>query len=159
MSVIDLLCGFRRSSEMRFGVALLLTALGPFAAWAADGGPSTAAAERLAIKPAATDPFRMPAVAPAPMPAPAYVPPADSHVQMTPSFQLSFLGRLQTADGRTLVMAQSGDGRTFTLEEGKVLSNGYRVERLGTSVVELLHPQTQSVVSLPLPPIPRLETR
>lgn len=118
--------------------------------------------ERAAIKPAATDPFKLPALAPAiaTKPSLAALPaPAASLVPIAPAFQLSFLGRMQTTDGRTLVMAQAGDGRTFNLELGKVLSSGYRVERIGTDVVELLHPQTQSVVLLPMPPVPRFETR
>ena len=158
MSETDLLYGVRRAFPPRYGVALLLTALLPFAAWPADSVASPALG-RVAIKRAASDPFRMQVVAPTPLPTPVYVPPAASPAPVAPSFQLSFLGRLQAVDGRTLVMTQSADGRTFTLEEGKVLSNGYRVERIGVSVVELQHSQTQSVVQLALPPMPRFETR
>lgn len=76
-----------------------------------------------------------------------------------PVLQLSFTGRMQTPEGRTVVLAQWSDGRSVTLEPGKVLSNGYRVERMDAGMVELLNPQTQAVVQLPLPPAPRFETR
>jgi hypothetical protein len=72
---------------------------------------------------------------------------------------MSFTGRVQTPDGRTVVLAQWNDGRPVSLEPGKVLSNGYRVERMSAGMVELLNPQTQAVIQLPLPPAPRFETR
>ena len=76
-----------------------------------------------------------------------------------PVLQLSFIGRMQTPDGRTVLLARWSDGQSVTLEQGKVLSNGYRVERMSAGSVELLNPQTQAVVQLPLPPSPRFETR
>ena len=76
-----------------------------------------------------------------------------------PLLQLSFTGRMQTPNGRTVVLAQCSDGRPVALEQGKTLSNGYRVERMSANLVELLNPQTQAVVQLALPPAPRFETR
>ncbi len=121
---------------------------------------------RAPLKPATRDPFAHAAAgqvpAPAAQPAPS---PESSAVLATPVMpsepvlQLSFTGRMQTPEGRTVVLAQWSDGRSVTLEQGKVLSNGYRVERMDAGMVELLNPQTQAVVQLPLPPAPRFETR
>ncbi|MFC7205942.1 hypothetical protein ACFQOZ_03140 [Comamonas endophytica] len=73
--------------------------------------------------------------------------------------QLIFTGRMRTPGGQTIVLARWGDGSSARLEPGKVFANGYRVERMGTDMVELMHPQTQAVVQLVLPPAPRFETR
>jgi len=125
--------------------------------------PDVSADFRPALKAATRDPFLMPVVvAPVP-PKPAFVPPppvlAAPVMPSEPVLQLSFTGRMQTPDGRTVVLAQWNDGRPVALEQGKVLLNGYRVERISVSLVELLNPQTQAVVQLPLPPSPRFETR
>jgi len=118
---------------------------------------------RPVLKPALRDPFLMPAPAPVQVPEPAFTPPtpveAAPVMPSEPMLQLSFTGRMQTPDGRTVVLAQWSDGRPVSLEQGKVLGNGYRVERMSASLVELLNPQTQAVVQLPLPPAPRFETR
>jgi hypothetical protein len=66
---------------------------------------------------------------------------------------------MQTPDGRTVVLARWADGTTVSLEEGKDLGNGYRVERMSEQSVDLLNPQTQAMVQLALPPAPRFETR
>lgn len=58
-----------------------------------------------------------------------------------------------------MVLARWGDGSLARLEPGKVFANGYRVERMSADMVELRHPQTQTVVQLALPPPPRFETR
>lgn len=116
------------------------------------------------LKPVARDPFLLPTPVPVVMqaPAPVFTPPPVQAAPVMPSepvLQLSFTGRMQTPDGRHLVLAQWSDGRPVTLEQGKVLPNGYRVERMNANLVELLNPQTQAVVQLPLPPAPRFETR
>ena len=119
---------------------------------------------RPAIKPAQRDPFALALPAPVVAPVPVFTPPPEPPpaVAVTPSEplpQLTFTGRLQTPDGRTVVLALWGDGRPVTLEAGKVLGNGFRVERVDATVVELMNPQTQAVLQLPLPPPPRFETR
>jgi hypothetical protein len=76
-----------------------------------------------------------------------------------PPPSITFTGRMVAPDGRVVVLAQWGDGTPVTLVQGKVLSNGYRVERLTDQMVELLNPQTQAMVQIPLPPPPRFETR
>ncbi len=119
---------------------------------------------RAMLKPAARDPFLLPTPVPVVVqaPAPVFAPPPVQAAPVMPSepvLQLSFTGRMQTPDGRHLVLAQWSDGRPVTLEQGKVLPNGYRVERMNANLVELLNPQTQAVVQLPLPPAPRFETR
>lgn len=115
---------------------------------------------RTVLKVAARDPFGVapvqvfvPVVKPEPAVLAAPVMPSE------PVLQLSFTGRMQTPDGRTVVLAHWSDGSPAKLEQGKVLSNGYRVERMSASLIELIHPQTQAVVQLRLPPAPRFETR
>lgn len=125
--------------------------------------PDVSADFRPVLKAAARDPFLMP-VASSPAPTkPAFVPPppvlAAPVTPSDPVLQLSFTGRMQTPDGRTVVLAQWSDGRPVALEQGKLLHNGYRVERMSANLVELLNPQTQAVLQLPLPPAPRFETR
>jgi hypothetical protein len=66
---------------------------------------------------------------------------------------------MRTSDGREVVLARWGDGTSVSLEEGKELGNGYRVERMSEHSVDLLNPQTQAMVQLPLPPPPRFERR
>ncbi len=149
------------------GVALLCmlaahcTGAGVVAARAMETSPN--AIGRTTLKPAARDPFLMPVVAPPAPPKTAYVPPPPvltaPVMPSEPALQLSFTGRMQTPDGRTVVLAQWSDGRPVALEQGKLLSNGYRVERMSANLLELLNTQTQAVVQLPLPPAPRFETR
>lgn len=149
------------------GVALLCmlaglcTGAGVVAARATETSPN--ATGRAALKPAARDPFLMPAPLPVHVAAPVFTPPppveAAPVMPSEPVLQLSFTGRMQTPDGRTVVLAQWSDGRPVALEQGKTLSNGYRVERMSANLVELLNPQTQAVLQLPLPPAPRFETR
>ncbi len=116
---------------------------------------------RAALKAAARDPFVLPALAPLPVAviAPSPPVPAAPVVPIEPAPQLSFIGRMQAPDGKAIVLARWGDGSSVRLEQGKVLANGYRVERMGADMVELMHPQTQAVVQLALPPAPRFETR
>jgi hypothetical protein len=118
---------------------------------------------RPVLKPASRDPFLMPARAPVQVPVSAFTPsPPVQAAPIMPSEplpQLSFMGRMQTPDGRKVVLAQWSGGGTVSLEQGKLLANGYRVERLSGNMVVLLHPQTQAVVQLQLPPAPRFETR
>jgi hypothetical protein len=76
-----------------------------------------------------------------------------------PPLSLTFTGRMVAPDGQVVVLALWGDGTPVTLSQGKVLANGYSVERMSANLVELLNPQTQVVVQLPLPPAPRFETR
>jgi hypothetical protein len=66
---------------------------------------------------------------------------------------------MRTSDGRVVVLARWADGSPVRLEEGKVLGNGFRVERMTEQSVELLNPQTQAMVQLTLPAAPRFETR
>lgn len=120
---------------------------------------------RPVLKPASRDPFLLPAPAraTAQVPAFAFTPAAAAQaapvMPSEPPPQLTFMGRLQTPDGRKVVLAQWSDGAPVALEQGKLLANGYRVQRLSANMVELLHPQTQAVVQLQLPPAPRFETR
>lgn len=120
-------------------------------------------AGRALLKPARRDPFQLQvSTAPSPAAAVAHVPvPAQAAPVMpsVPPLTLAFTGRMLTSDGRLLVQAQWGDGTPVTLFAGKDLGNGYRVERMSAEMVELLNPQTQALVQLPLPPMPRFETR
>ena len=148
---------------VRLGVAVLCFACA-VPAWAQTAPPTAhGVLPRPDIKPAVRDPFGLAVPAPVARPAPVFVPPplpeavAVTHSEPLP--QLQFTGRLRTPDGRIVVLAQWGDGRPVALEAGKLLANGFRVERMDETVVELLNPQTQAVVQLPLPPAPRFETR
>jgi hypothetical protein len=113
------------------------------------------------LKSAIRDPFSAQA-APLPAPtvpvvaAPALAAPITPR-EPVPS--LSFAGRMQTPDGRTVVLARWADGTPVSLEEGKDLGNGYRVERMTEQSVDLLNPQTQAMVQLALPPAPPFEIR
>lgn len=113
------------------------------------------------LKPAARDPFSAQA---APLPAPT-VPVVASPalaapiIPREPAPSLSFAGRMQTPDGRVVVLARWADGTPVSMEEGKDLGNGYRVERMSEQSVDLLNPQTQAMVQLALPPPPRFEIR
>jgi hypothetical protein len=118
---------------------------------------------RPVLKAALRDPFLAPLTvmpkvsAPvAPLPAPPIALPLE---RSEPLPQIIFTGSIIAADGRLLVMAQWGDGQAVTLEQGKILRNGYRVERMSSSMVELLNPQTQAVVQIPIPAAPRFEIR
>lgn len=113
------------------------------------------------LKPAIRDPFSAQA-APVPAPAvqvvaaPVFAAPI---IPREPPPRLSFAGRMQTPDGRTVVLARWADGTPVSLEEGKDLGNGYRVERMTEQSVDLLNPQTQAMVQLALPPAPPFEIR
>lgn len=116
---------------------------------------------RAVLKPAARDPFVI-HVAPPPAPPPVVVAApvvAAPIVPREPPPSLSFAGRMRTSDGRTVVLARWADGTPVSLEEGKELGNGYRVERMTEQSVDLLNPQTQAMVQLSLPMPPRFETR
>lgn len=80
-------------------------------------------------------------------------------VTREPPPSLVFSGRMRTPDGRTVVLARWADGTPVSLEAGKELGNGYRVERMTEQSVDLLNPQTQAMVQLTLPAAPRFETR
>lgn len=116
---------------------------------------------RAELKPATRDPFSAQA---APLPPPA-VPVVAARVLAAPIIprepapSLGFSGRMQTPDGRVVVLARWADGTPVSLEEGKDLGNGFRVERMSEQSVDLLNPQTQAMVQLALPPAPRFETR
>ena len=99
--------------------------------------------------------------APPPPPLPVVVNPviAAPVVHHEPPPTLSFAGRMQSPDGRVVVLARWADGTPVRLEQGKDLGNGFRVERMTEQSVELLNPQTQSMVQLSLPAAPRFETR
>jgi len=117
-------------------------------------GPDSTRAE---LKPATRDPFSAQA-APLPPPAlPVAAAPvlAAPIVPREPAPSLSFSGRMQTPDGRIVVLARWADGTPVSLEDGKDLGNGYRVERMSEQSVDLLNPQTQAMVQLALPPAPR----
>jgi hypothetical protein len=116
---------------------------------------------RPALAPFSRDPFVI-QVAPPPAPPPAMVVApvmAAPIVYQEPPPSLSFGGRMLTPDGRAVVLARWADGTPVTLEEGKDLGNGFRVERMTEHSVDLLNPQTQAMVQLVLPPAPRFETR
>jgi hypothetical protein len=116
---------------------------------------------RAELKPATRDPFSAQA-APLPPPSlPVLAAPvlAAPIIPREPPPILSFSGRMQTPDGRVVVLARWADGTPVSLEEGKDLGNGYRVERMSEQSVDLLNPQTQAMVQLALPPAPRFETR
>lgn len=129
----------------------------PLAAQAEAARPSLNAASR--------DPFSA-RVVPAPIPV-AIAPPPPPVVPVMaaplpiqePLPSLSFAGRMHTPDGRVVVLARWADGTPVSLEQGKALDNGYRVERLTDHSVELVHPGTQAMVQLPLPVPPRFEVR
>ncbi len=76
-----------------------------------------------------------------------------------PPPRLEFAGRMVAADGRVVVLARWADGSPVRLEQGRVLPNGFRVERLTEQSVDLVNPQTQAMVQLPLPRPPRFEVR
>lgn len=129
------------------------------AAAAAPAPVVDAVATRPALKRALRDPFVLPAaVAPVALEAQTPVRPAAAPLPV-PRPRLTFVGRMTTPDGRTWVMAQWDDGRPVTLEAGRTLDHGYRVERLTTAAVELLHMPTQSKLLMDLPEVPRFETR
>lgn len=118
---------------------------------------------RVDIQPAKRDPFeRGPvAVAPPPLPpmevvAPVEAIPLRSAAPSSPV--LVYAGRMRTPEGRWLVMAQMEVGNPVTLEVGKTLGNGYRVERISDHAVELLNPQTQNLMQMAVPAAPRFET-
>jgi type IV secretory pathway VirB10-like protein len=117
------------------------------------------------LRPALRDPFAVEVTTPPPPPpAPTvYAQPVVQEapvVQVEPAPSLQFSGRMRTPDGRVLVFARWGNGgEAVTLELGKTLTNGYRVERMSEQLVELLNPQTQMVVQLALPGPQRFEIR
>ncbi|MGE0097848.1 MAG: hypothetical protein AB7S86_05815 [Hydrogenophaga sp.] len=118
---------------------------------------------RADLRPAQRDPFGLtPPAAVAPMPLPEVLPPVTVAAPIEPVAPppvLTFAGRMRAADGRWLVVAQMGEGAApVTLEVGKELANGYRVERISDHVVELLNPQTQNMMQMALPAAPRFET-
>jgi len=116
---------------------------------------------RADITPAGRDPFVIyvappPARPPMVVAAPVVTAPL---VPREPLPSLIFSGRMRTPDGRTVVLARWADGTTVSLEAGKELGKGYRVERMTEQSVDLLNPQTQAMVQLLLPAAPRFEIR
>ncbi|QHE86657.1 hypothetical protein [Hydrogenophaga sp. BPS33] len=118
--------------------------------------------QRAALTLAPRDPFQLPVPLPRSAPpavvvaAPVVVAPIVPH-EPTPS--LRFAGRMLAPDGRTVVLAQWADGTPARLEAGKDVGKGFRVERMSKQSVTLLNPQTQGMVQLSLPAMPRFETR
>ncbi len=112
------------------------------------------------LKSASRDPFVI-NTAPPPLPPAVVVSPvvAAPVIHREPPPTLSFAGRMQSPDGRVVILARWADGTPVRLEQGKDLGNGFRVERMTEQSVELLNPQTQSMVQLSLPAVPRFETR
>lgn len=120
---------------------------------------------RADLRPAQRDPFEsVPAVAvsvpqpPMVLQQPAVQAASIEPVLSLPTPTLTLAGRVRAADGRWLVVAQLEGGVPVTLEMGKELGNGYRVERVSDHVVELLNPKTQSLMQLAVPAAPRFET-
>lgn len=118
---------------------------------------------RADIRPAQRDPFDVgPIAASVPPLPPVVVAPvaavAPIQAVMSPPPTLAYAGRMRATDGRWLVMVQSENGHPITLEMGKELGNGYRVERMSDRGVELLNPQTQHLMQLAVPAAPRFET-
>lgn len=127
--------------------------------WAMLLEPPAEAVARPNLMKAARDPFA-PVVAPAPPP-----PPPVPAVAMAPTAppaalpSLTFVGRMRAPDGSTSVLAQWSDGSLATLRKGQAAGQGFVVDRLGDTSVELVNPSTQALIQLVLPPEPRFETR
>ena len=113
---------------------------------------------RAPLEPPGRDPFSAnttalpqlvtaPVVQPTPLPQP-----------MAPPMTLSFAGRVTEPNGDVKIFVQL-DGKTFAIEPGLVLSNGYVVDSVTDQTVELSYPPLNSSARLELPSTPLQEIR
>lgn len=116
-----------------------------------DGPQATLA--RSVVEEARSDPFyptaAVPAVTP---PTPVAVPSAPPPPAPTaPAHNVVFVGRVDQPDGTVSVYAQVG-GVSTALVAGQMLSNGYRVEAISPSGIDLLYPPLGTVARIEIPP-------
>lgn len=135
------------------------------AAVAATASPTTAAwpvSERRILAPAARDAFA--AFAPPPPPAPPPAPAAAKQGEppppppAAPILNLRFAGRMLAPDGSQIIFATLGND-TVMLAAGASLSNGYRVEKVSATGVELVYPPLSTRARLDIPAAPAFEVR
>ena len=82
-----------------------------------------------------------------------YVPPPPPKVEpppkpTAPPLPFTFMGRYQDAKAASVVMLTKGD-RLYTVTEGDVIDDTYRVDRIGDKAVELTYLPLQTKQSLP----------
>jgi len=115
------------------------------------------------LEPATRDPFFPPAPVVPAAPAPVLAttpadPPTPPAAPAPPPLGLSFVGRLVAPDGTSNVLAAIGQD-TVTLQAGRMLPNGYRVDALDEQAVYLSYPALNSTARLELPAPPTHEVR
>jgi hypothetical protein len=126
--------------------------------------PPPAPVERAMLDPAMRDPFMIVVPAPpppAPAPPPVAVKPPEPPPPPPPApppLNLRFTGRMLAPDGALLVFANLGT-QPVVLAAGTDLPNGYRVETVTATAVELLYPPLGARARLDLPAAPAFEVR
>lgn len=115
--------------------------------------------ERSMLPPATRDPFVM-APPPAPpaskQPQPVNIPPPPP--PSPPAVNLSFIGRITAPDGKEVIYLAYGDA-SMPIAVGQTLANGYKVEAITGTAVELSYPSLNATTRIELPPPPKYEIR
>jgi hypothetical protein len=112
------------------------------------------------LEPAGRDPFAPPAP-PAPPPIAAAskaTPPSPPPAPQAPPLNLAFAGTMVDPDGKRIVFAAIG-AETVTLTAGLVLPNGYQVQSIGGTQVELVFPPLGTRATMNIPAAPSFEVR
>ena len=124
-----------------------------------------AVAQRPMLEPALRDPFAVPAPAAALLPAPpprphptaAPAPPVFAPAPAAPTLpDLQFAGRFDAPDGAHHVWARVS-GQVLRVVPGASLPQGWRVQAVTASAVELAHPLAQQPARVLLPTAPSFE--
>ena len=91
-----------------------------------------------------------------PTPAVVSTPPP---VPQAPPLSLQFAGRVVGPDGQQTIYVSQNAGPSQTISIGQTLSNGYQVEAISQSAIELRYAPLNTTARLDLPPPPRHEIR
>ncbi|TXT40779.1 MAG: hypothetical protein FD135_907 [Comamonadaceae bacterium] len=114
------------------------------------------------LEPASRDPF-----VPLPPPAPVVAkqvdikssaPFAPAPLPVAPPVNLTFMGRMTAPDGKQTVYATLGD-TSLAMTVGQTLPNGYRVETINQSTIELSHPLLKTTARFELLAPPPFDIR
>ncbi len=132
-------------------------ASGPLEAGAS--APLPLRVDRPALEPAARDPFAAWSVAPQVKPIAVLPPPPAAPLPPTPPpLNLRFAGRMTGPDGSTTVFVLLGES-AISVAPGQVLPNGYRVDAVTPTYLELSYQLMNTTTRVEFPGVPTIETR
>ena len=125
---------------------------------------TVATAERPMLEPARRDPFLAestvlaPVVKPPPAPPVLVTAPPTMPLPSAPPMNMQYVGKVVQADGKQTVYVAFGETHV-PVEQGTILSNGYRVEKITDSFIEFNFLALNTLARLAIPPAPRYEIR